>query len=570
MKRVLGLTLIFLSLTAYLVSCGSSPKTAAVVNGEKIPMSMINNYFKDLNMSWSSADDELEDKKMAVDSLVDYKLLLKGAYDQGLDLDKEIEKIVKGQRSTFLFDELYRQDILPKTKVTDREVEEFLEKTKTEYRFSHILVTTKELADSLYDQLKGGVDFAMLARQFSEDQSSAVKGGDIGFMNWGRQIDPDFRKAAFSLQVGEISEPIHTSSGWDIIRNEESRPADLPPAGVELDYFAREIIRQRKSLIAEMDFWDELERKANVQVNPEATDLLLEKLKAFFPDTVGGIPRPTDFFPNLDLLQPFERQMVMATFTGGEMTIEDYLGQIGNVDAIYRPSFADRDSLEKIIFQLELKNIVEFQADQRHLEDTPEYQNRVKDFREGLMVEKFQRTNLMQGIDVDEDEITDYYNSHLEDFMTEPEYHLIEIESDSIDLLKDLTRQANMGADFSKLAAEYTTRPGFKEKKGDLGMVPSFKYPALYNAAKTLEIGGISPVLKNVGGHYSIVKLLEMTQPQVRPIEDCQSDVRQRILKNKRDNAVENWLEKARAQADIQVFEDVIRESIDKSKYEKS
>ncbi len=533
-------------------------------------MSMINDYFKDIGTSWGSADDEFEDKKMAVDSLIDYKLLLKGAYDQGLGLDEEIEKVVKGQRSTFLFDELYRQDILPKTKVTDREVEEFLEKTKTEYRFSHILVATKELADSLYDQLKSGIDFAMVAREFSEDQSSAVKGGDIGFLNWGRQIDPDFRKAAFDLQVGEMSEPVHTSGGWDIIRNEESRPADLPPAGVELDYLAREILRQRKSMIAEMDFWDELERKANVQVNTEATDLLLEKLKVFYPDTVGGVPRPTDFFPNLELLQPFERQMVMATFTGGEMTIEDYINQIGAVDAIYRPSFADRDSLQKIIFQLELKNIVEFQADERHLEDTPEYQRRVKDFREGLMVDKFQRTNLMQGIDVDEDEVADYYNSHLEDFMTEPEYHLIEIENDSIDLLKDLTRQANMGADFSELAAKYTTRPGFKEKKGDLGMVPSFKYPGLYTAARTMEIGSISPVVKNVRGHYAIVKLLESTQPQVRALADCQNDVRQRILKNKRDNAVASWLEKARANADIQVNEDVIRDSIDKSKYDKS
>jgi parvulin-like peptidyl-prolyl isomerase len=570
MKRLPGFALILISLTIYLSSCSSSPETVAIVNGEKLPMSMINNYFKDMGMTWGSADDEFEDKKMAVDSLIDYKLLVKGAYDQGLDLDKEIEKIVDSQRSTFLFDELYRQDILPKTKVTDQEVEDFLEKTKTEYRFSHILVDTKELADSLYDQLKSGVDFAMVARQFSQDQSSAVKGGDIGFLNWGRQIDPDFREAAFALQVGEMSEPVHVSGGWDIIRNEESRPASTPPAGVELDYFAREIIRQRKSMVAEMNFWDELERKANVQVNPEATDLLLEKLKAFYPDTVGGVPRPTNFFPNPDLLQPFERQMVIASFTGGEMTIDDYLDQIANVDAIYRPSFADRDSLQKIIFQLELKNIVEFQADQRQLEDTPEYQRRVKDFREGLMVEKFKRTNLMQGIDVDEDEITDYYNSHLEDFMTEPEYHLIEIENDSIDLLKDLTRQANMGADFSELAAKYTTRPGFKEKKGDLGMVPSFKYPSLYSAAKTLQIGGISPVVKNVRGHYSIVKLVEATQPKVRPIEDCQNDVRQKILKTKRDNAVANWLEKARPQADIQVFEDVIRDSIDKSKYEKS
>lgn len=567
MKRVLELSLITLILVSLLVGCGSKSKIVAVVDGEEIPLSLINDYFAGIGTSFSSADAEFEAKRMALDSLIDYKLLVKGAYERGLDMDKELDKIVTSQRSRFLFDELYRQDILPKIEISDREVEQFLEKTRTEYRFSHILLASEERADSLYEELKNGADFGMAARALSLDQSSAVKGGDLGFFNWGRQVDPSWRETAFALKVGEISKPTRTPAGWHIIKNEESRPAEEPPGDVEMEFFARQIIRDRKSYDAELEFWNDLEHKADVKVNSEATQLLLEKLQAFYPDTIAGAPRPSNFFPNLELLQPFERQMVLATYTGGELTIEDYLNKIGNVEELYRPSFNDPDSMAKIIFQLELNNIAEFEADERKLDQSPEYLKRVRDFREGLMVEKFQQSVLTSDIDITEDEVVDYYNSHLEDFMTPAEYHILEIENDSVDLLKDLTRQANQGADFAELAATYTTRPGFKEKKGDLGMVPGYKYPALYNAARTLEPGGISPVVKNVRGHYAIVQLVDIKQPRVRPIEECEQEVRQTIRKLKRDNAVGKWLADRRAQSKIEVFEDVIRNSIDESKY---
>lgn len=570
MKRTIELLLILLITSLAVWGCGQEPDTAAVVDGERLPMSLLNDYFAGLGATFPSAEAEFEAKRMALDSLIDYKLLVEGAYDAGLDLDKEIDKIITSQRSRFLFDELYRQDILPYTEVSEREIEQFLERTRTEYRFSHILVASEREADSVYQQLQQGADFGILARAVSLDQSSAVKGGDLGFINWGKQMDATFRDAAFELKVGEYSKPTRSMSGWHIIKCLAEQPSPLPLGDQELRVFARELVRQRKSEAKEMEFWDGLEKKANVKINTEATDLLIEKLRAFYPDSIGSAARPDNYFPNVDLLQPFERQMVLATFTGGEVTIEDYLQKISNVQEIYRPDFNDPDSLAKIVFQIELNNIAEFEADERKLDQSPEYRKRVRDFREGLMVEKFERDNLTQGVSTDEDEIVEYYNSHIEDFMTEAEYHLLEIESDSTDFLKDLTRQANMRADFSELAAAHTTRPGYKEKGGDLGMVPSYKYPALYTAAKTLSIGDISPVVKNVRGFYSIVKLIEVKQPQVRPLEQCAQEVRQTILRLKRANAVDDWLESRRAGATIEIFEDVIRNSIDESRYEDS
>jgi parvulin-like peptidyl-prolyl isomerase len=407
----------------------------------------------------------------------------------------------------------------------------------------------------------------MLAREFSLDQSSAVKGGDLGFVPYAQRIDPEFTDAAYALAVGETSEPVQTSLGWHIIRNEEARDANIPE-GDAARRFARSIVEQRKRFEAEREFWDELEAKANVQINARATDMLLEKLESLFPDTIGGAPRPDNYFPNVELLSAAQREMVFASYTGGEITVEDYISKISNIQEFYRPHFADHDSLATVVFQLEIKNIAEFEANDRKLGESEVYHDRVKQHREGVMVEKFRNTIISRDVSVDEEEIEAYYNAHVEDFMTPAEYHLQEIEHDSLEFLKDLLRQINTGTDFGLLAERHTTRPGYAKRQGDLGMVQSFKFPALYNAAKSLGIGEVSPVVPNARNRFSIVKLLDVKQPEIRPLEDCVLEIKQRIRRQKRDNATSEWLDSARSRASIEVFDDVIRGSIDESAHD--
>lgn len=81
----------------------------------------------------------------------------------------------------------------------------------------HILVANQDLAKQLVERLKNGEDFGTLAMEFSTDTGSAVKGGDLGWFGKGSMI-PEFEQAAFSLKIGEISDPIKSQYGWHIIQ----------------------------------------------------------------------------------------------------------------------------------------------------------------------------------------------------------------------------------------------------------------------------------------------------------------------------------------------------------------
>jgi peptidyl-prolyl cis-trans isomerase D len=60
-------------------------------------------------------------------------------------------------------------------------------------------------------------DFGEVAEEYSQDEGSAAKGGDLGWFGKGDMVEP-FEKAAFSLEVGQISEPVKTQFGWHLIK----------------------------------------------------------------------------------------------------------------------------------------------------------------------------------------------------------------------------------------------------------------------------------------------------------------------------------------------------------------
>jgi peptidyl-prolyl cis-trans isomerase SurA len=71
--------------------------------------------------------------------------------------------------------------------------------------------------DSVYQALKAGADFAELARKVSDDKNSARNGGELPWLTKGQTL-PDFEKAAFALEVGQMSEPVQSQVGWHIIK----------------------------------------------------------------------------------------------------------------------------------------------------------------------------------------------------------------------------------------------------------------------------------------------------------------------------------------------------------------
>jgi peptidyl-prolyl cis-trans isomerase SurA len=97
----------------------------------------------------------------------------------------------------------------------------------TKIKLRHILLplnpgeknvnTTLALLDSLRDEIYAGADFSELAKSYSQDPGSKNRGGDLGFTRRGSLVS-EFEEVAFTLDIGEISNPVKTAFGYHIIQ----------------------------------------------------------------------------------------------------------------------------------------------------------------------------------------------------------------------------------------------------------------------------------------------------------------------------------------------------------------
>jgi peptidyl-prolyl cis-trans isomerase SurA len=151
---------------------------------------------------------------------------------QGLTMDRYRAQV----REEIQKAQLINREIRGKVNVTPEEVQRYYEAHLAEYstpsrtQVAHILfrldpnaspdtvAATTAKAQSVYDRIKKGADFAAMAKEFSEDPSGQ-NGGDLGWFKQGELLD-DLEKVAVQLKTGAISEPVRTKVGVHILKVE--------------------------------------------------------------------------------------------------------------------------------------------------------------------------------------------------------------------------------------------------------------------------------------------------------------------------------------------------------------
>jgi len=161
------------------------------------------------------------------------------------EFKQEIRNVVEQRRDELmrkLREDKLRAVVIGAISPSDEELKEYFEEHKPQFvtpemvRARHILIKVAEDApeeevaqartriEELKQRLDEGADFAELAKEYSEDEATASKGGDLGWFERGRMVK-EFEEAAFALQPGEVSDIVRTQYGFHLIKLEERRPA---------------------------------------------------------------------------------------------------------------------------------------------------------------------------------------------------------------------------------------------------------------------------------------------------------------------------------------------------------
>ncbi len=158
--------------------------------------------------------------------------------------------------------------------------------TQEQRRASHILIQlprgadeetvsrAKAEAEDLLTQIRDGGDFAELARQHSDDPGSAAQGGDLGFFARGVMV-PEFDETVFSMEIGQVSDPVRSQFGIHIIRLQEVRGSEIPT----LEEVRAELLDELKQRGVSDLFYEQFELLSDVSYeNPDSLDAAADAL----------------------------------------------------------------------------------------------------------------------------------------------------------------------------------------------------------------------------------------------------------------------------------------------------
>ncbi|WP_201008988.1 peptidylprolyl isomerase [Paenibacillus glycanilyticus] len=260
---------------------GAGDKAVATVNGVKISKDKL--YDSLVEQGGKSTLDNMITQELIDQAADDAKVTVTEA-----DVDKEIENLKKSFGSEDEFNQTLaqygmtvdslRQDaevqvkirkiLEPQVKVTDEDIKAYYDQNKAsmstpeQIRASHILVATKEEAEDILKQLKGGADFATLAKEKSTDTGTKDNGGDLNFFAKGT-MEPAFEDAAFKLKKGELSGIVQTSYGYHIIKKTDEKAAVTPTLEEKKEDIKYQLVTQKVSELSS-NWMADLKAKAKI------------------------------------------------------------------------------------------------------------------------------------------------------------------------------------------------------------------------------------------------------------------------------------------------------------------
>ena len=199
-------------------SCEKGDQTAIIkVDDEVITLASFKNQYQK-HLTSVLQEDNLLSRYSFLNKLIDEKLILRYAVLNELENDSLYIKTVKDIYQQMLLNYYFDQKINKNFTVTDLEARKFFTWQNKRIHVRHLFSRSQQKIMALQERLlSGNENWSTLALECFQDSILRSSGGNIGWYDF-NDLDPVFAYHAYSLNLGEISDPVRTSDGYSIIQ----------------------------------------------------------------------------------------------------------------------------------------------------------------------------------------------------------------------------------------------------------------------------------------------------------------------------------------------------------------
>ncbi len=520
-----------------------SERPVAEVGPHQITAAALKSFATEWSRRRPPAQTADQARRHYLQTMIDARLLLLEARSRGIDTTQAVRSTVQNAIDNRV-SALYRaREITDAIAIPEDEIRAYFddEGYGLERKVSGILVESQAEADSVLTLLRAGQPFAEVAAAYSIDARSARQGGELGFI--GRDMAPRVHippEVFRTLPLGAISEPVYTGKYWNIVRFTEERPASYDKYR---DFISRQLFAER-SAQATREHLELLHNAFEVRLREEALQPLVSAYQRqdLSPLTAASLP--------------------LYTFDEGEITVAAAVKvlQEQNIGSGFADSAQAASTLKRIVLNPFLIKEAARRADYYQ---KPSIQRLKKIKEEEALLDGLKEATT-QDLDISEEDVRRYYDSHPDIFSHEPAVWVEELLLPSADKAKEKRALLEGGTPFADLAGE-SLRSDAIEKANRFHFHPLEKaiYPKLMAALEDAPEGElIGPVA--VEGGFSLFRVLNHEEASIEPYEQVRRRAAALLRREREHWHLQALLEELREKyaAQIKIDEARLREAV--------
>ncbi|PKL15289.1 MAG: hypothetical protein CVV50_00620 [Spirochaetae bacterium HGW-Spirochaetae-6] len=305
------------------------------------------------------------------------------------DIKEKIEKTTQDvlkRNLTYIWREKEVDGLL---ELTDKDMELY----KNRRKVSHILIRSGGEGDKSLEkvaqvqaEIKSGAKFSELAKKYSDDPGSKEKGGDLGWIDHTTAFVPQFKQAALSAKVGEVTAPVQTQYGYHLILVEEEKE------------FSPDELKEDKELV------EKLKRDKASQVIPG----LIAKLREKYKDKIHYYPE------RIKDVKKYAKEDLFRVDGADSLQIGEVAKQMGDKLKQYQDNIKELDQpIERMIEQ----SLVYLESMEKGYDKDPKTQKRVafslvlfkKNLFEQTVKEDYEKKAMAE---ITEESLKEYYEKN--------------------------------------------------------------------------------------------------------------------------------------------------------------
>jgi len=397
------------------------------------------------------------------------------------------------------------------------------------------ILTAKSTIDDIYKKLQQGENFEELAKQFSEDKSSAQKGGVLNRFGSGQLSSDEFENQAFTLtKQNPMSAPFETQFGWHVMKLIDKFPIkSFEDSKFELE---NKVAKDDRSRLIANSMTEKLRVKYPIKKSTKVFNAIVKTVTPDFYEGKWNIPEDA-------------KKITGKFFTIGtkEYTAAPFFDYL----YAHQKSGLSLKPIQKLVEKLfeDYADEQRTQYNNDNLENEfPEFSAVMEEYRDGLLLFDLMDKEIWQRSKTDTVGLNAFYESHKNNYTWKTRVNSEVYSSTDIAIMKKVL----------VMLKKNQTPKQIKEKFNTPETVKIMSYEGVYEeGAEALPKGtkleeGISEIT-NKGDYYYITKIHKVIPAGTKTFEECKG----KVVNDYQQYLEQNWVDELKKEFTIKINQDV-------------